>query len=467
MEATESADLLFDLGCELQRAERYQEALSALEQAQAIDPNIPYIKHKIALSHLRLRNYTTALALYEAQVQETPNDLDAWVGLSISAFECRQWEKSLAKAEQAFKLNPNNALILHCYSIILREFGHFKRALHLLERSVLLDPENAEARVQLGLRQLEEGDYKNGWKTFEARWRWRHYQGKPWVNSQVPRWAGESLAQKNIFLWYEPWQGIGDEILFLRYAAPLAERAQREGGLIMLACHEPLLTLFGRSLADHRNVLFLTTKERGQAWQPQHFLGRTPMQCPIMSLPLFLSEIPPRFPYLTPDPVKVEAWRERLSVDKSVKVGLSWTGREDHPRNDLRTVPILDLVRAIKNIPGVTLYSLQREHPDQARAAALIDFTQELASVDDTAALVSNLDLVIGVDSMTAHLAGALNIPTWVLCDFNPPWMWGRKDKRTIWYPSVNVYRQHKMHRWEGVFEEIRADLRATQAARH
>jgi hypothetical protein len=187
----------------------------------------------------------------------------------------------------------------------------------------------------------------------------------------------------------------------------------------------------------------------------------------LISLPLALGEISPRFPYLTPDPLKVEAWRERLSEDQNFKIGFSWTGRADHPRNDLRSVPILDLVRVLKDIPGVTFYSLQREHPDQARAAALIDFTSELVSVDDTAALISNLDLVIGVDSMTAHLAGALNVPTWVMVDVNPYWGWGRKDKRTIWYPSVRIYRQQRMHRWQEVFEEIRADLGATRAARH
>jgi ADP-heptose:LPS heptosyltransferase len=160
-----------------------------------------------------------------------------------------------------------------------------------------------------------------------------------------------------------------------------------------------------------------------------------------------------------PNPVKLEAWRRRLSGNKNFKIGLSWTGRADHPRNDLRSFPILDLARALKDIPGVTLYSLQRDQSDQAKAASLIDFTSEFASVDDSAALVCNLDLVIGADSMTAHLAGALNIPTWVLVDVNPYWGWGRHDRSTIWYPSVRIYRQQKLHKWKSVFEEVRADL--------
>ena len=296
-------------------------------------------------------------------------------------------------------------------------------------------------------------------ETFEARWKWQHWKGTPWVNTPVPRWGGESLAQKNVIIWNESWQGLGDSVLFVRYAYSLAERAKREDGLIMLVCHEPVYELFGRTLAYHNNELFITTASMGMAWQPQHFLGRNPFQCSLVSLPLFLGEIPSKFPYLTPTRTKVDAWRERLSGDKNLKVGLAWTGRADHPRNDLRSVPILDLVRALKDIPGVTLYSLQREHSGQAKAASLIDFTSELASVDDTAALVANLDLVISVDAMTAHLAGALNIRTCVMVDVNPPWMWGRKDRHTVWYPSLRIYRQQKMHKWESVFEEVRADL--------
>jgi len=206
----------------------------------------------------------------------------------------------------------------------------------------------------------------------------------------------------------------------------LAERAKRENGLILFVCHEPLYSLAARSLAEHCNELLITTREKGEVWQPEHFKERNAYQCSLVSLPLFLGAIPIRFPYLTPGPAKVDAWRERLSGDKNLKVGLSWTGRSDHPRNDLRSVPIFPLASVLKDIPGVTFYSLQREHPDQARTASLIDFTQELASVNDTAALVSNLDLVIGIDSMTAHLAGALNVPAWVLVDVCPYWGLGK-----------------------------------------
>ena len=386
-------------------------------------------------------------------MRDTPGDIQGWTLISANAYMLRQWDKSLAAAERAFQINPNDSAILDRYSIVLGEFRRFKRARHLLSRAVSLNPEDAQLRVQLGLTQLVEGDYKNGWKTLESRWE----LDDPLANTPLIRWRGESLAQKILTLWDEPWHGHGDSILFVRYALPLAERAKREGGLITLYCREPLYTLFARSLAEHCDELFVTAE------QPRYSRGTKPLQCSLAGLPLWSGDtIPSKFPYLTPDPTKVDLWRKRLLSDKNFKVGLSWTGRADHARNDLRSVPVLDLVQALKDIQSVTFYSLQLSQPDQpetAKAAGMIDFTPELASFDDTAALIANLDLVIGIDAVISHLAGALNIPTWVMVDVNPYWGWGRHGKDTVWYRSVRIYRQHKMHDWTNVFQEIRCDL--------
>ncbi len=67
---------------------------------------------------------------------------------------------------------------------------------------------------------------------------------------------------------------------------------------------------------------------------------------------------------------------------------------------------------------------------------------------------------------MIAHLAGAMNIATWVMVDVNPYWGWGRQGRDTVWYPSVRIYRQQRMHRWEEVFEEIREDLKMAPSSR-
>jgi ADP-heptose:LPS heptosyltransferase len=91
----------------------------------------------------------------------------------------------------------------------------------------------------------------------------------------------------------------------------------------------------------------------------------------------------------------------------------------------------------------------------------VIDHAGELQSFDDTAALLQSMDLVISVCTSVAHLAGSLGVPTWVLLDVNPHWVWmtGRHD--SPWYPSIRLYRQQKHGQWAPVLEQIARDLEA------
>jgi ADP-heptose:LPS heptosyltransferase len=104
---------------------------------------------------------------------------------------------------------------------------------------------------------------------------------------------------------------------------------------------------------------------------------------------------------------------------------------------------------------------LQQRHPQEAKKLGLIDYSDEWQSIDDTAAFLCNLDLIIAADVMVAHLAGALKLPTWVLVDINPFYSWGAPayGRTTPWYPSVTVYRQQQFRDWTSVFEEVRKDL--------
>jgi Flp pilus assembly protein TadD len=455
------ASTWYDLGCDLQLAQRHQEALAAFTQALEIDPNFPDLRNRIVRAYFFLEDYTEALKLSEALVRDTPRDRSAWTTLGATAYKCRAWDKSLKAAERAFELNPDDPWQLYNFFLVLREFGRFKRARHILNRAVSLDPENVKLRFELALQQLAQGDYENGWKTYESRWGmpgiWK--ESVDFYNGLAPGWRGESLSETILIIW--PEQGRGDSLQFLRYLSPLAERAKREGGLIVLCCHESLSILYARSLADHSDELLVTTVPE----LPPFPEGCSPRvrQCPLMSLPLWLGEpIPSRFPYLTPDQAKAELWRERLKGDNSLKVGIAWTGSPDNPRNDLRSIPVLDLVKALKDIQSLSaarFYSLQLDQPEQAKAAGLIDFTPELDSFDDTAALVVNMDLVLAVDGAIAHLSGALGFATWMLADLNPHWPWQRQGTDTVWYKSVQIYRQQKMHDWTNVLEEIRSDF--------
>jgi hypothetical protein len=144
-------------------------------------------------------------------------------------------------------------------------------------------------------------------------------------------------------------------------------------------------------------------------------------------------------------------------------VGLVWSGAERIGRrvNRERSVPLADFL-PLARLPGVQLYSLQKDfRPDAAMAAlGVIDLMAGVENFAETAARVAHLDLVISVDTSTAHLAAAMGKPVWLLSRHNGCWRWLTQRTDSPWYPSLRVYRQERPRDWTPVIAQVAADLR-------
>jgi hypothetical protein len=218
--------------------------------------------------------------------------------------------------------------------------------------------------------------------------------------------------------------------------------------------------------------------------------GDTPpefdFQCPLMSLPLAfqttLSSIPADIPYLRSCEEKSLYWREKLgNGQQRLRVGLVWSGgfRHDQPElwavNKRRNIPLVKLA-ALKH-PDVEFYSLQKGQPAESELSDAIsggwngppiaDHTSLLHDFSDTAALIENLDLVISVDTSTAHLAAAMGKPVWILNRFDTCWRWLLDRTDSPWYPTVRLYRQERREDWDAVVGNIRRDLALLAAGAH
>jgi len=142
-----------------------------------------------------------------------------------------------------------------------------------------------------------------------------------------------------------------------------------------------------------------------------------------------------------------------------LKVGLSWRGNPDSKTARKRFMPVANFA-PLAEVQGLHLFSLQRE-AQAAELAALrsrcevTPLEEEAGRITDTAAAILNLDLVISVDTMVAHLAGALGKPVWVLLAASPEWRWmlGRED--SPWYPTARLFRQDRLRDWSGVMARV------------
>jgi hypothetical protein len=189
----------------------------------------------------------------------------------------------------------------------------------------------------------------------------------------------------------------------------------------------------------------------------------------LMSLP-GLFGIPPDArmaapPYLTPPSDRVEFWRAELAGIDRLRVGIVWQGSKSHRGDRIRSVPLTQFA-PLAAVPGVRLISLQKgagieqlEDPSASDMNVLDLGKRTAAGMEDTAALLANLDLLVSIDTSVAHLAGVLAKPAWVALPSAPDWRWLREREDTPWYPTMRLFRQRKAGGWDDVFGCLREAL--------
>jgi hypothetical protein len=196
-----------------------------------------------------------------------------------------------------------------------------------------------------------------------------------------------------------------------------------------------------------------------------------------MSLPLAFQtdsgSIPSNIPYLTANKTKAEYWQSRLSNVNGPKVGLVWNGgfRSNQPElwsvNNRRNIPFDQISRL--NSTGINYFSLQKGGKAENEIKNLqshlwpsnnfYNYSNELKDFSDTAALISCLDLIISVDTSTAHLAAAMGKPVWILNRHDNCWRWLESGDHSLWYPTARLYRQKISGDWDTVLEDVTKDI--------
>jgi len=347
--------------------------------------------------------------------------------------------------ERAFAAGLIDRRVLINALLPYHEAGHLERAAWIEARLAEDYANDAEARFARAFVVLARGDYVPGFALAEARYELAEaaHAISPWLAAR-PRWQGEPLAGTRLLVHAE--QGLGDAIMMARYLPLLIQKAAE----VIVDCRAPLHDLLAENFPACRIVA-------GE-------LGR-PLDVPfdvwtgMMSLPhLFatrVESVPARAAYLAPPPEASAYWRTRVAelAPTGPRIGLAWSGNPLHPANRRRSLPFA-LLAAHLPAAACRFFALQTEIPS-ARPAQLIDVGEELVTLADTAALIDEMDLVISVDTSSAHLAGALGKETWLLAPPRWEWRWGWAGERTPWYDSVRVLRQPSPGNWEGLLDEV------------
>jgi tetratricopeptide (TPR) repeat protein len=436
-----------NLGCALHNLGRNHEALSALDKALLRDSGHIDALYNRASVLRALERIDEAAAIYERVLTLQPRHLKALNNFGNLLVELERNEAALAIFDRAVALAPDDPMTLNNRGIALQVLNRHDEALKCCERALAIDPAHADAHYNEGFIRLTLGDLRNGWPKYEFRFD-KVEPMPPRRGFPQPLWGGESFRGRRLLLHAE--QGIGDTLQFVRYVPLIAH----EGGEIILEVQRQLKTL----LAPIEGVSSLVIRD-----EP---LPAFDIQCPLLSLPRIfgteLGTIPSKVPYIEAPPERIEKWKRRVP-DSGLRVGVGWAGNPQFKADRSRSIGLARLAPLFAQA-GVQFISLHREvRPEHAgllkSLPRITHFGEELEDFADTAAIVSQLDLVISSDTSIVHLAGAMGVPVWVLLKFSPDWRWMLNSEESPWYPTAKLYRQPSLGDWESVVERVREDL--------
>jgi tetratricopeptide (TPR) repeat protein len=326
-------------------------------------------------------------------------------------------------------------------------------------------PEQAAAQFGLALACLMQGDFERGWPQYEWRWLGAS-QSRPDQRPRFacPQWQGQGVAAAaSIVVYHE--QGFGDTVQFLRFVPALAQRF----GAVVLVVQPGLLALARHNLPAGIEVL---SSEQGQQAVRER---RFDWHCPLGSLPLALglrdpARIPGAAGYLRVPPgwrapAAFDTLRQEARVAPRPQVGLCWAGNPDLAHDKSRSVALAAL-RGLIAGHDLGWVSLQKQRSaadaELLHSLGVLDLSAELGDFTDTAAVIAGLDLVISVDTVITHLAGALGCPCWLLNRHQSEWRWMHGSNDSVWYRSLRQFRQPRRKDWAGVLTRLDAALAET-----
>ena len=311
---------------------------------------------------------------------------------------------------------------------------------------------NANALLQLAAEWLRLGRFRSGWRLYEHRW-FVEALAPLRADYPLPVWNGQEARDATILVRAE--QGIGDTFQFARYLREL----RILGARVLFQPLQSLVALADRFEGVHEVV------------EPGRSLDGVDYAVNLMSLPLAfgtrLDSIPSADPpYFVPDRNRVSHWRARLrngARNGRKVVGLVWAGRPGHARDRERSIA-LERLAPILATPGVRFVSLQQGAALRQAEALPEELDWEsvgpaLHDLDEAAAAIANLDLIVCVDTGLAHVAGAIGVPAWVLIPEPADFRWLVEREDSPWYPSMRLFRQRTRGDWDEVVARLAHSL--------
>ncbi len=462
-QAPKRADILRNLGVSASAMADWKAAAEAFSASFAQTPEMSTF-NAWAQALRKRADLPGLLVAYESGFRHFPKDITLLNELGNLHVDCGDYTAADEVFSHALRLRPQSSPALVGLGIARYKQGRNAESIDLYKAALAVNPDSIAAHKNRAMSLLKARQFVEGWRDYEWRIQVPGFVGRKF---SAPRWQGESLAGKTILVLME--QGFGDTIQFARYLPWL----KAQGVTVLLECKPELAPLFEAcSFVDKVLRRFGTANQSRPEPAPFH-----DYYCFLMSLPFYQegsftveAAASDLFP-LAAD--KVAYWQTLLAKRPGLRIGVAWAGNPQAVTGLVRACPV-SYWQALFAVSGATFYSIQKamdgseSHAgaDTNRTEKLVPLGDQLGDFADTFALVSQLDLVITVDTSLVHVAGTLGVPTLCLLPFEADWRWFEETGASSWYPSVQLFRQTVPGNWKGLLGTAQEALKQWIEAR-
>ena len=392
-----------------------------------------------------------ALSTYKEVLTIWPNHPDALNHIGVIFQDMGEHERALVSLRQAIKIEPEHARA-HCgIGLSLKALNKVEAAIEAYRKSLQIDPDAPGTQHNLSYCFLSKGEFEQGFKTNESRWKTGAFRGK-YLKTEKPVWNGET--GKRVLVWAE--QGVGDEIMFSSILSDICAVSSQ----IIIKCDARLIKLLQRSFPP--NFVYFSKDEL----VPENTYD---FHIPMGSLALIYRKTRNSFKKSSKGFLKHDTYKTRLIRDKLTNrynkkiIGISWNTQSPVLDATARNITLAKLAKAL-NHPEYQLLSLQYGDVSSEIEAVKNNFGIQIVQFNDIdnkddldglSSLIMACDEIVSTTNVTVHLAGALGAKATALLPYSPRWIWGLGSD-SYWYDSVTPVKQNSPKNWSDVLDKVR-----------
>lgn len=435
-------DLLNSLGIYYSENNLFDKSIKIFQQALRIDNQNSTLLYNLANTYKKGVQYKKALSLYKRAVSFDNQLYQAYFQLGNIYLENNHFHEATFYFKKAIDIKQDYKEALCNLGVCYYRMCLLSDAISQYNRVLEIDPDYPDAHYNLALALFMSGDYKSGFVEYE--WRFKTRLLKPF-NPKRPIWLGQISEGLRLHVACE--QGFGDMIQFIRFINKLNEKNLK----VAVQCPIGLSSLFENSF---KTATFLQE-------EPDDY----DFFIPLMSIPrllnISLDNIPNEMPYLYPKTYIIEKWAKKIDVsDDLLKVGICWRGSKENKRGNYRSIPD-NLIIPLLQTKDIVSYNLMKDKIDDTcfDTSNFIDLSEGFYDFEQTAGLIANLDLIITIDTVIAHLAGAMGKPVFLILHYSSDWRWMLNTTVSPWYPTIKIFRQSEPNNWKDVLELVKSQL--------